>query len=89
MDKASEILRNLIVARQRGRNIDPDNLLPILLACVPEQRAGERTFTEEQFLTPQLTDMMERLSIDEKELVLECLQFLMRELKGAIAKDMN
>lgn len=89
MDDASEMLRNLIVSCQRGRNINPDNVLPILLAAVPDRSSGERTFIEEQFLTPSVMEMMERLTTEEKELCLECLHCLMRELKDAISKHMN
>ena len=68
MDDAIEVLRNLIVSRQSGRNINPDNLLPILLAGFPDRTPGERTFVEDEFLTPSVMEMMERLTTDEKEL---------------------
>ncbi len=89
MQDAKEMLRSAILSKQRGRDIDVEHLVTVLLPCVKTTNVGERTFVEEIFPPPSLVEQIERLNTNEKEVGLECLHYLMGELRDSISKHMN
>lgn len=85
----TEALRKLVDSRRRGREIDGEKVLHVLVACVPEPPPGERTFEEETFPTPPTQKVMDGMTTPEHEVLLECLDFLMNATKKTISKNLN
>ena len=84
-----EACRMLVAARRHGRDIDPERVVAALLGCLPEEQVGERTFEEQTFPSPAHRQVLDSLTIQEREVFSECLEFLMKEAKQAITKKMN
>lgn len=82
-----EMLRTLILSHQGSKQIHIESIISVLLPCITRVHTGERTFVEE--LLPSAMEDFENLSAAEKEVALECLHYLMDELKHSISRQMN
>jgi len=78
----------VIKAHQKGRNIEVERLLDIMMDSVPRY-SGERAFEEQPTITETQQDKIERLTTAEQEVLLECATDLARMIKTSIKRHMS
>jgi hypothetical protein len=78
----------IIEAHQKGRIVDVERLLEIMMDAVPRY-SGERTFEEQPTITATQQDKIEQLTATERAVLLECTTDLTSLLKTIIKRQMS
>jgi len=85
---AREALTAIIEAHQKGRSVDVEHLLEIVMDSIPRY-SGERTFEEQPTITAGQQDKIEHLTLAEKEVLLECTADMVSMLKTVTKRQMS
>jgi hypothetical protein len=85
----TDAFKSVVSACRRGRDIDENKVLQSLLACYPRSVSRERTFEEQTVITPTQETALKAMTKSEAEVLMECLEFVMREVKDSIRRNMS
>jgi hypothetical protein len=85
----TDAYKSIVSACRRGRDIDENRVLRSFLACYPHSGSGERTFEEQTVITPTQEAALRAMTESEREVLRECLEFMMREVEDNIRRNMS